>query len=446
MRWRRIAGVVLATLALSAAPSRAELVPLPGAPVVDGPVTTMAQASGRVFIGGSFTSVGPRTGPLVHVDATTGALARGAPSVAQGIGRTAVRAITPDGAGGYYAAGDFSVVDGVGRQSLVHVRRDGTVDPAFLPPAFASTAGAPEITTLVAGSGRLYVGGRFTLVGAAPRVSLVALDAGTGALLFGFDARLAGAAPGAVPEVEDLALAGTALYVGGNFAAAGGANEPGLVALGAATGNRLAAFDAEVSAPGADVVEDLLLSGSTLYAVGGFSAAGGRAVPGLAALEAGTGRAVAGFEPPAFTPAMGATFPLTALTKLGQALYVGGPFTALGTRRRTGIAALDAVTGTAIDSFRPPALRAGPGSPAPQISALTVRRSTVIVGGRFVVSNTSPPDANLLGLDAATGALRSTFNPRVNGDVAAVAPTTTGVLVGGASHRRTPRRAPGWPR
>ncbi len=77
------------------------------------------------------------------------------PDVDQG---TTVRAIVPDGSGGWYVGGDFTKVGGIDRTDLVHIEADKTVDLDWMP----KTNGI--VKAMVLDQGRLYIGGSFTSV------------------------------------------------------------------------------------------------------------------------------------------------------------------------------------------------------------------------------------------------------------------------------------------
>src|SRR5262245_10192564 len=78
--------------------------------VTNGPVHSAAAGNGVIYLGGSFTYVGPPTGSFVALNATSGAPDLGRVRVT---GR--VLAITPDGSGGWYIGGSITAVDGVAR-------------------------------------------------------------------------------------------------------------------------------------------------------------------------------------------------------------------------------------------------------------------------------------------------------------------------------------------
>ena len=94
--------------------------------VTNGTVNAIVQTSDTLYIGGSFTYVGPSTGNGVPIDASSGLAVATFPQV----NRT-IRATVSDGAGGWYIGGDFTRVGGVTRNRIAHILADFTVDPSL---------------------------------------------------------------------------------------------------------------------------------------------------------------------------------------------------------------------------------------------------------------------------------------------------------------------------
>jgi hypothetical protein len=89
----------------------------------NGYVSAVATAENSVYLGGSFTFVGPNTGAFVGIDTGTGTPQTGWPRV-EGY----VFCSAPDGAGGWYIGGGFTAVGGVARTRLAHILADKTLD------------------------------------------------------------------------------------------------------------------------------------------------------------------------------------------------------------------------------------------------------------------------------------------------------------------------------
>jgi hypothetical protein len=86
----------------------------------DGVVHSVVREGGTIYVGGQFSHVGPATGGWVGIDASTGAALEPYPKVAG-----AVRAVAPDGNGGWYLGGSFTAVRGQPRNNLAHLDAGG---------------------------------------------------------------------------------------------------------------------------------------------------------------------------------------------------------------------------------------------------------------------------------------------------------------------------------
>src|SRR4051794_31981428 len=121
-RWFGLAAVVWLCVVVPAA--SAAPVPMSGRYVTDGSVLAVAlDGSGRTYLGGEFSQVGPRTGHGIKLTSASGAPASGFADVAGG----RIDAIVSDGAGGWFVGGNFTAVEGVSRSRLAHIKADGTL-------------------------------------------------------------------------------------------------------------------------------------------------------------------------------------------------------------------------------------------------------------------------------------------------------------------------------
>ena len=133
-----------------------------------------------------------------------------------------------------------------------------------------------------------------------------------------------------------------------------------------------------------------------------------------------------------------------ALSEDGKTLYIGGKFNLLrenpaGTPGKTlavnNVAAIDVATGAPVNGWRPAVT--GDGSTNPVVRSLAVRNGKIYIGGKFANVD-GQPRRNLAAVDAATGAVSSTFKPVVGDStsmVYALAADASRVYVGGKFSR-----------
>lgn len=276
--------------------------------ITNGTVNKTLKVGSTLYVGGSFTHVGPCTGSGVPVSRATGMPAAHFPRID---GRV-FEAIS-DGAGGWFIGGDFTQVGVSPRTNLAHILADGTVsswNPSATGVSFAA------VNALVLDGSTLFVGGRFSSIGGQPRQNLAALDTATG-LATSWSADVLGTTSAYVSEIL---LNGPTLYAGGSFSSVGGQPRSGLAAVAAATGAVLS-FN-----PGSDhTVHALAWDGAVLYAGGIFSNIGGQSRRCLAALDPVSGLATS-WDPNPTGP-----FPYVhTLAVAGSAVFAGGLFTGIG--------------------------------------------------------------------------------------------------------------------
>jgi hypothetical protein len=420
----------------------------------NGAVNAIATFGNTIYIGGSFSVVGPPTGHAAAIDSATGLPDASFPQI---IG--SVYAIVPDGTGGWYIGGKFSVQGKSTYQNLVHINQGGTLDLAWNPnPNDAVYAVALSM-------GTVYAGGDFTKVGALSRNRIAAIDRSAG-IARSWDAN-------ANSRVASLILSGSVIYAGGYFTTIGTQQRNRVAALDTATGLAttwdpnanngvcaLAISDSTVYAGGyfstiggqtrsyiaaIDVasglatdwnphsnkeVLSLAVSGTTVYAGGRFTSIGGPTRNRIAALSPSGGSATS------WNP--NANNDVTTIAVSGNTVYAGGSFSAIGGQTRKYLAALDASTGGAM-----------PWAPAldNQVSVIAVAPAgdgsgtTIFAGGDFTLAGVSR--TYIAALDATTGQATG-WDPQANSVVFSIAVSPVGTvyagggfsLIGGQSRMR----------
>lgn len=299
-----------------------------GMPGVEGKVTAMAIApNGDLFVGGDFTEAGGMAAQ--HIARWDG---RRWHAMGDGINGN-VTALAVDG-NDLYVGGDFEVAGAVTTNGIA--RWDGTnwftvgdgtgiVDDYF---------GSPErgdVYAMLIHEGKLYIGGDFVAVDGVTANSVAMWDGtawqglGRGMGELDWDGNFTPEA-----EVYALAMSGTTLYAGGEFALAGEATANSIAqwdgAAWSALGSGVTLTDGN-GQPQFGAVRALAVNGGVLYAGGWFDKAGGKAANhvaqwqnnGWSALGVGVRAEQYASDPP-----------VQALAVVNNILYVGGRFAGAG--------------------------------------------------------------------------------------------------------------------
>lgn len=388
---RRLLGVCCALLALTsvALESHAQTV-RSDLFITNGQISAQVLRGNTLYLGGSFTFVGPVTGSGVPVDLNTALVSPGFPRV-----NGTVMAAVSDGSGGWYIGGSFTSVGSSARNNLAHVLADHSV-ASWNP----GTNGA--VRALAMRGTVLYVGGDFLSVGTSARNRIAAVDANTGAVSTWN--------PNANSSVRALVAGSSALYVGGQFTTIGGQARNRLALLSYVNGTADPAFNPNANS----LVLTLTLDApnNTLYVGGQFTSVDGQARNRIAAVNATTGTATA------WSP--NANNQVFAIAVDGGTVYVGGQFTTVGGQSRSRIAALDA--GTALATAWNP-------NASSTVQAITLANGALYLGGDFL-SVGGQSRSRVAALDLGTG-LATSWNPSAFGTVQVLVPSGGDVFVGG---------------
>ena len=337
----------------------------------DGQVEALARAGGTLYLAGQFNTVGgqPRQN-VAAVDVATGAVLPWNPGVV-GVGVYALKVSGADA----FLGGQFSSVGGTPRANLARV---DAVSGALQPWAPAVSGGHDVVRAIEANASTVFVGGGFTSVGGASRLSFAALDRATGAVL--------GAAPdpggGPYGLVSALALVGNTVYIGGIFERIAGIARYNAAAVDATTGLLLS------WAP----VNDVEGAVRAIQPVsGGVVIGGDLGLPGRRRHVAKVD-AVSGTVLPSWDAAAGAE--VLGLAVDGTRVGVAGYFTTYRAIPARGLAGFDVATGAAITL--PGVFGA--------VRALAASSTTLYVGG-YIYAIGGVPLSHLGAIDLATRAV-----------------------------------------
>lgn len=354
--------------------------------VTDGGVAAVSEDPGKVYLGGKFSRVAPRSGSSVRIDAASGVADVPFPEV-----RGIVNAVVPDGAGGWFLGGSFDRVGERFRNNLAHVLGDGRVSD------WSGSANGP-VFALAREPGWLYVGGSFTQLGSTPRNNLGRLDTAFAQSDPTWDPNVVGA------EVRALALRSGLVYLGGSFGFVNGTVTRNNVAAVRTSDALAMPFNPDANGPVRAIALPTSGGFSDVYLGGSFTKINGGASFAHAVMVDASGA-----RNPSWTPNPDGDVHALAVPGGGGVVYAGGAFLNIGGQPRARLAALDAA-GNAIAGWNP-------GANA-EVDAFALRGFDLFVGGRFTVV-AGQPRRHLAFVDEF-GVLGA-WNPHAFGNVAALA-------------------------
>lgn len=429
---------------------------------IDGSVTAVASdGKGGWYIGGDFGQVGNfNRDQLAHINSNGTVDANWSFTV----NGSAIKAIVVSGSN-IYVGGTFTqITDAVNtyaRVNLARLKSDGTVDAAWFPNASGT---ASTVNALALSGGSLYVGGIFTTIGGISQNHLAAVNTSNNSA----QTWSPGLASGATNVIYDIAVSGDTVYVAGGFngtiggqsrkyvaglsASSATANATGfnpnpnlpvytlavskdgntvyagglffsggvLVSIGGGNLDFLAALNASNGTailtwtPNPDgLVNDIVVSGDTVYVGGSFSTISGDSRDYAAALSTNTA-AVRDWNPvPDGT--------VNTLAVSGGKVYVGGSFMGINVTTRNMAAAVDGGTGL-LTSW-------DPNVTGNIVNAVAADGGMVYLGGDFTQVGTTPCNF-LAGVSAKDGTV-STFSSAPDGEVYALKAYGGNLYVGG---------------
>ena len=309
-------------------------------------VNALVVSGATVYAGGEFTVVSGETRKdLAAICATPkceGEVAAGKATAWNPEANGAVRTVAISGST-VFTGGAFTKIGVETRERIAAICAAANCEGEVA--AGKATAWNPKankaVNTLAISSSTVYAGGEFTKIGTETRERIVAICATAkceGEIAAG---KATAWNPKANGIVETLAISGATVYAGGAFTEVGGSSRERVAAICATAKceGEIAAGKATAWNPKANgIVETLAISGATVYAGGAFTEVGGSSRERVAAICATAKCAgeIAAGEATAWNPNPNGS--VAALTISGSTLYAGGGFTSMETGARSGFA------------------------------------------------------------------------------------------------------------
>jgi hypothetical protein len=316
-------------------------------PGANGAVRAIAVASTRVYLGGTFTSVGGRARSNLAAVSTGGQVAKWNPGA-----NRSVLAIRLGPNGNLFVGGDFGKVRGATRHHLAELGRSVSAPLAAWAPSIGQIKGfacpprcAPRIFTIAfsANGKRVYFGGHFGLVDGVARNEIASVPIGAGSKVLAFNPNIYAAAncPACTTvetsRVYRIITTSSRVYTcGGYWKVNGTKTSYNVSAFDPSTGSLLNSFNQQDDG---DTVGCTMRSG-VLYVGGHFNLAGPNCKPGNTA-PCSTRHHVAAFDTSSNTllpwnPGANSDHGLLAIANGGSRVGFGGYFTRMGGTNQQG--------------------------------------------------------------------------------------------------------------
>jgi hypothetical protein len=318
-------------------------------PGANGAVRAIAVTSTRVYLGGSFTSVGGHARKYLAAVTKTGAVAAWNPGANASV---FVVRVGPNGK--LFAGGDFSRVHGVVRHRIASIGRSASAPVTGWAPVVGQISGfacpprcAPRVFTIAFSSNgqRVYFGGHFGTVDGESRNEIAAVPTSSGKTVLAFNPNIY--APANCPtcttvetsRVYHIISTATRIYTcGGYWKVNGNKTSYNVSAFDPRSGALLNGFTQQDDGdtPGCAMRKGIL------YVGGHFNVAGPNCKPGNLG-PCSTRHHVAAFDTRdnslvAWNPGANSNHGLLVIANGGTRVGFGGYFTRMGGRNQQGVA------------------------------------------------------------------------------------------------------------
>jgi len=340
-----------------------------------GQVNAILATNNTVYIGGNFSYVGPHTGPVALFDQAAGGLQAAPPRINGTSGvNGVVKAVVPDGSGGWFIGGAFTGIGTLAVTNVAHLLPNLTPDAGWNAKLVGSTVNA-----LALDSGRLYIGGTFSKInGLALSGGLAGVNAANPVVNWN---------PLLVGTVNAMQVVGGLIYVGGSFSSVGSSNVQNVAAISTSTALANSFNPSTVDQP----VLTLFVTATNIYVGGQFTTIGTKSKNRLAALDLNIGMANTWNPNPNGI--------VRALFITSSNAFVGGDFTTIAVTSRNGFASIG-LTGTG--TAQPLNLLLQGPTTVNLVRSILLQGNSLYVGGQFT-NALAAPHFLVVGMDVTTG-------------------------------------------
>jgi len=293
-------------------------------------INALALSGTTLYVGGRFTTIGDSNrSRIAALNTTTGKATGWNPNVTTSNTNAAVYSLAVSGSI-VYVGGDFvgsATIGGRQRTAIAAIHASTGNATAWNPSPNVST-----VYTIAVSGPTVYVGGNFSSIGGLPRSRLAGLDATVDTLM------ATPWNPSPNGTVNSILLAGSIIFVGGGFDRIGTPQQDRgrIAALNSVTGEALATWQANIPVY---TVQSLALAGSSLYVGGNFTNIGSQVRNRVAKLDANNG-SVTTWNPDVSGSNLTYVNAI-AVSRRNQKIYLGGNFEAISSETRSGLAGVN---------------------------------------------------------------------------------------------------------
>jgi hypothetical protein len=323
---------------------------------LDGQINSVMVSNNKVYMGGTFTTIGYSCGTGVLIDTNLATPIRTFPKIDPMGGE--VLASVPDSNGGLYIGGQFTYVNGVPRKFLAHILANNSLDPWNPSPN-------SSVNSLTIYNHKLYVGGLFDTIAGQLRGKGAAFETVTGTLL--------NWNPKANNSITAIQPTDSIVYIGGTFTALNSVVSYGIIAAtDSTTGNATSWLPYNIGPNNTWCIYQFLLTDKYIYACGAFDVINNVTRNGIFKMDL-KGNVITGWDPGATLT--GGIYMVHSLAQCGDKIIAGGSFTGIGGQTVSNLAAIDTGTGIASATWLP--------NPNNYVYTLLPVGNKLFVGGLF---------------------------------------------------------------